>query len=482
MTELVVKGQCKSSLRQGTDAFLNATFPLWGLAFPIASIIAFIIFLVSFSYIHWTWDYFLGKSVFEPFAFISICALSSVICLLMKRALANDYLVIDKDGIKLPRMIGNSIWFKNYIPWSSLASVQASVSKTELAKCKITLFKKRGRPIQLQAKNLDATLVEQIALATQMWAPHLYDTTLEELQEAIRIGAREESQTSYTSLWEDELSRRFCPASYVPLEPGKVLRNSTLKVVSHLASGGLSALYLCQLDGKGLVVLKEAAIPEDSAENVREKAHELFDREAQLLMKLEHPSIVHVLDCFSENGRDYLLIEYINGLDLHQMVKQNGPQPESEVLDWAIQVANALKYLHERDIPILHRDLTPDNLVLRNDGKVFIVDFGAANEFIGNATGTFVGKHSYIAPEQLRGKATVHSDIYAFGCTLYYLLTGSEPEALMVSDPRELAPTVSPELAEVVQSCTQMEARDRYQSVAQLIPVLRRLAAQSVAI
>jgi serine/threonine protein kinase len=349
------------------------------------------------------------------------------------------------------------------------------------------------------------------------------------------------------------------------------------------------------------VVLKEAVIPQDGTEGVREKAKELFDREAKLLMKLDHPGIVHVLDCFNEGERNYLLLEYINGVDLRQLVRQNGVQKESDVLEWAVQVANALKYLHEREQPIIHRDLTPDNIVLRNDGKVLIVDFGAANEFIGNATGTFVGKHSYIAPEQLRGKATVQSDIYAFGCTLFFLLTGSDPEALSPSNPNEYykqaaseavsvggsdggadgrggtdekngngvgaaiaiggcdatsaatrgkasgakgseiagldsnrngskqlradimprdnnaiddadnpngaakdgdkqqpltvldqqlviakpsasKPVISDELCELIQSCTQPEASERYQTVTQLIPVLRRLSAQSIVV
>lgn len=199
-------------------------------------------------------------------------------------------------------------------------------------------------------------------------------------------------------------------------------------------------------------------------------------------MKLDHPGIVHVLDCFTEADRNYMLLAYVNGVDLKQLIKQNGPAKESDVLEWATQVANTLKYLHEREHPIIHRDLTPDNIVLRNDGQVVIVDFGAANEFIGNATGTFVGKHSFIAPEQLRGKATVQSDIYAFGCTLYYLLTGHEPEALSPSNPKDHSQTVSDELAELVESCTQLEASDRYHSVAQLLPVLRRLAAQSVVV
>jgi len=107
---------------------------------------------------------------------------------------------------------------------------------------------------------------------------------------------------------------------------------------------------------------------------------------------------------------------------------------------------------------VIHRDFTPDNLVLQNDGKLVAIDFGAANEFIGNATGTFVGKHAYIAPEQFRGKASPQSDLYAMGGTLYYLLTGEDPLALSVSDPAEKV-AVSPALAKLVYDLTLPEGR-----------------------
>ncbi|MBC7996642.1 MAG: serine/threonine protein kinase, partial [Leptolyngbya sp.] len=162
--------------------------------------------------------------------------------------------------------------------------------------------------------------------------------------------------------------------------------------------------------------------------------------------------------------------------------KQNGPPRESTVVDWTLQIVTALRYLHEQDPPIVHRDLTPDNLVKEDDGTIKIIDFGAANEFIGTATGTMVGKQAYIAPEQLRGKTVTQSDLYSLGCTIYFYLTGKEPEALSTSDPRELNPDVSKDLAELVIQLTQMEASDRYQSAAQLVPVLKMISASLSAI
>lgn len=217
-----------------------------------------------------------------------------------------------------------------------------------------------------------------------------------------------------------------------------------------------------------MVVIKEAVVPANADEHTHKKAAELFEREARFLIKLDHPHIAKVFDHFTENNRSYMVLEYIRGLDLRQLVKQNGPQPEPLVLRWAKQIAEILTYLHSQDPPIIHRDLTPDNLVRREDDTITLIDFGAANEFVGNATGTMVGKQAYIAPEQLRGKANLSSDIYALGGTMYFLLTGKDPEALMSSHPKSVAPEISDELDKIIASCTELEAADRPQSAESL--------------
>jgi predicted Ser/Thr protein kinase len=474
MAEMVVKTQCRSSWRQASEALLSATFPLWGIASPIG--VGILLCAVTIHY-HQS----KGAEALSYLALLALLLCLSTACLSAKRFLSRDFMIVDRLGIKLPRLLGRTINFNTYLGWKDIQRIQAVVKQDDVRRCRLAILKKRGKPLLLSPETLEPQFVEQFLLAAGMWAPDLCDASLESLQEVLRKKAITDStHASYTALWEEELGRRFCPAAYITLEPGRVLRNCTLKVVSHLASGGLSSIYLCQLDGSKLVVLKESAIPDESAGAVKDKAAEMFQREADLLMKIDHPNIVRVLDHFTENGRNYMMMEYVTGLDLRQFVKQNGLPGESYVLEWAISLATTLKHLHEREKPIIHRDLTPDNIVLRNDGQVIIVDFGAANEFIGNATGTFVGKHSFIAPEQLRGKATVQSDIYAFGCTLYFLLTGEEPEALCQSNPRLVNPLVSEELAALIEMCTQLEVSDRYQNAAQLIPVLKGIAAQCV--
>jgi serine/threonine-protein kinase len=281
-------------------------------------------------------------------------------------------------------------------------------------------------------------------------------------------------------MWEEELSRRFAGTSFVPLEPGAILQNGRVKIIRQLAFGGLSAIYLVQRNEIEMLVLKEAVIPANAEPESRAKAEELFDREAKFLLRLDHPQIAKVHDYFQESGRSYLLLDYIRGQDLRQLVKQNGAQPVEKVLDWGTQIISILEYLHAQTPPIIHRDLTPDNLVLDHEGKVIMIDFGAANEFVGTATGTLVGKQAYIAPEQLRGKAELRSDLYAFGGTLHFLLSGSDPEALSVSHPAETNKEVSEELDQLVAATTDMEVENRPESAQVVSSKLQELKAKHV--
>ena len=232
---------------------------------------------------------------------------------------------------------------------------------------------------------------------------------------------------------------------------------------------------------KELVIVKEAVVPASAEEQSRQKATELFDREARLLTKLDHPHIAKVYDHFIDGGRNYLVLEYVRGQDLRQLVKQTGAQPENLVLSWALQIASILEYLHNQTPTIIHRDLTPDNLVQRDSETVVLIDFGAANEFVGTATGTLVGKQAYISPEQLRGKATASSDIYALGGTLYFLLTGKDPEALTTSRPKDLVPSISQDLDDLVANCTEMEESDRPANSSLLVLRLREIIASQPA-
>jgi len=144
--------------------------------------------------------------------------------------------------------------------------------------------------------------------------------------------------------------------------------------------------------------------------------------------KLGHPNIVKVLDYFVEQGRNYLLLDIsTDRICGSSSDKRTAKREHSDRLGFAD--GDELEIFARTRSAADPSRFTPDNLVLCEDGAIVVIDFGAANGIIGNSTGTFVGKHAFIAPEQFRGKAVVQSDIYAFGCTLHFLLTGKEPEA-----------------------------------------------------
>lgn len=412
------------------------------------------------------------------FSFIVLSVLASAVC-------EDDQLLVSKEGLSFPLMMMPWLLFRKERLWSDLEEAQLALGSEASRDPKknprgfITLRFKSGGTVRLGLPQISRSDLEQLLLALEVWgsgckrSPELIAFHNQVQNENMGL-----DHMSYTHMWEEELSRRFSATAFIPLEPERELKDGKLRIVRQLAFGGLSAIYLAQKDGHETVVVKEAVVPANADDKAREKAVELFKREAMFLIKLNHPNIARVFDHFQEEGRSYLLLEYIRGQDLRQMVKQHGRQSEIEVLNWARQVACILDYLHNQDPPIIHRDLTPDNLVRREDGSITLIDFGAANEFVGTATGTLVGKQAYIAPEQLRGKATTLSDIYAFGGTLFYLLTGVDPDALSESHPKEMVPEISDAVDRLVARATSMEEEMRYQSAKEIIKEIDGILSQ----
>jgi len=405
---------------------------------------------------------------------MGVLLLIPALSILLAAFFEDDRITVGKEGISFPIRFLAALGFRRERLWSDLSDVLLINGDTAERNLLCLKFHSGGE-VHLDASAISKSDTEQFLLATEVWGKGANrPAELIAYQTRLQNENRGVDHLSYTQMWEEELSRRFSATSFVPLEPERVLQGGRYKIIRQLAFGGLSAIYLAQKDGIELVVLKEAVVPANADQESRKKATELFDREARLLIKLNHPNIARVYDHFAEENRNYLVLEYIRGQDLRQFVKQNGPQPEQLVLRWAAQIASILDYLHEQSPPIIHRDLTPDNLVHKDDETIVLIDFGAANEFVGTATGTLVGKQAYIAPEQLRGKATILSDVYALGGTLHFLLTGKDPEALMTSHPIQLQP-ISPKLDDIIAACTEMEESDRPVKAGDLVQRLQAL-------
>jgi tRNA A-37 threonylcarbamoyl transferase component Bud32 len=397
-----------------------------------------------------------------------------VLGILLTAYFEDDRIDLSKDTLAFPLFMFLRLRCRLNRTWQEIGS--ASLARSlDGKKTDLTLRFKSGEQLSLKSHWFKKEEMEQLLLSLDLWGVNCQRTPeLVDYQRQLHAEITCAGKQSYTQMWEEELGRRFNATAFVPLEPGHTLREGQLKIVKQLAFGGLSAIYLAQRGELDLVVIKEAVVPSSSDEATKAKAEELFKREAALLVKLDHPHVARVLDHFVDEGRNYLMLEYINGQDLRQHVKQNGPQKENTVLNWALQVAEVLVFLHGQDPPIIHRDLTPDNLVLKNDGTVCVIDFGAANQFVGTATGTLVGKQSYIAPEQLRGKADLQSDLYSFGGTIYYLLTGKDPIPLMSAHPKEVLSDVSDAMDCLVSDLT---AFDKEKRVSTAKDALQRLKA-----
>jgi eukaryotic-like serine/threonine-protein kinase len=267
----------------------------------------------------------------------------------------------------------------------------------------------------------------------------------------------------------------------VPIQAGTVLRER-YQVKKIIGQGGMGCIYLAEdlrLEGR-LCAVKEVEYDHALPEEMLQQARDQFQREATVLARLDHPNLPKVSDFFSTGDRDYLVMDYVAGKDLRQLMmeaRQNGSfLAEEDVLDWARQLADALKYLHNQENPILHRDIKPSNLKLTPNGLVKLVDFGLVKMLApGEVTITILqgqGTALYTPLEQYGGDSghtDARSDIYAFGGTLYHLLTNEAP--LNVRDRflnpgnlpkvRDLNPDISLRTERAVHWALQLHPEDR---------------------
>jgi serine/threonine-protein kinase len=194
-----------------------------------------------------------------------------------------------------------------------------------------------------------------------------------------------------------------------------------------------------------------------------------------MLSRLNHPQIAKFIDLFVEDHRAYVVMELVEGQSLKELVASEGPLPEKAVVDLATQIAEILTYLHSQDPPVIHRDLTPDNIMLGEDGLAKLIDFSVAQEASSGVTGSVVGKPNYISPEQFRGKPTPQSDLYSLGATMFFLLTGVDPPPISVLHPKAEKDKISHQLDTIVARCTQLDVSKRIESAEQVLVALRAL-------
>src|SRR5262249_30040886 len=245
--------------------------------------------------------------------------------------------IANKDGIGLPSPAYWGIGAPRWLVWQEVRQLELEPGWDGNQYVKIGL--KNGDSCQLNCNALKSEDLEQLLLSLEVWAEEaVWSTELSEFRDELSNKNRGLTGLSYTQLWEEELGRRFNSTTFVPLQPGHKLRSGTINVIRQLAFGGFSAVYLAEDDKVGTVVLKESVFAVDDKDPAQKKALELFQREAILLGKLQHPQIARIIDHFVEASRNYLVIEYLEGENLRQLVRRLGRQPESKVINWAKQM------------------------------------------------------------------------------------------------------------------------------------------------
>jgi len=222
---------------------------------------------------------------------------------------------------------------------------------------------------------------------------------------------------------------------------------------------------------------------------VRQTIVQNFEREANLLATLNHPSIPRIYDYFSVESRSYLVLEFIHGKDMETIINEtSGFLLEEQVLTWAVELCDVLDYLHKhKPDPIIFRDMKPSNVMINHSGDVMLVDFGIAKTFQSGIKGTMIGTEGYSPPEQYRGDATPSADIYSMGATIHHAITRRDPRleppfSFSERPIRRINPSVSPEMETVVNTALEYNPENRFATTADMKQALLGVARKTGAL
>jgi serine/threonine protein kinase len=272
------------------------------------------------------------------------------------------------------------------------------------------------------------------------------------------------------------------------LAPQSLLQHRYL-IVGPAGRGGMGAVYEA-IDTR--LAQRRVAIKEMSQAHLHEEelaeATARFQHEAHMLGSLSHPNLPHIIDSFSENQRSYLVMDFIDGKTLYQMLReaQGKPLPLVLVLHYARQLCSVLAYLHQQNPPIIFRDVKPTNIMITSTNHLFLIDFGIARFFKeGQEQDTLLlGSPGYAPPEQHgSGQTNPRSDIYGLGATLHYCLTGQDPyhtnTPFYFAPVSQYNPTIPAEVDQLIQRMVAQDERDRPANVLEVQQSLTRISQQA---
>ncbi len=270
-------------------------------------------------------------------------------------------------------------------------------------------------------------------------------------------------------------------------------RIGNCRIVDEVAAGGMAVVYRAiQDDLHRTVAIKalKTALLNDEQISIR------FEREAESLAALQHENIINVYDFHRQSGGLFIVMEYVEGTDIYDLLDLCGRLPSDVAAIIAVQVARALDYVHYRNV--IHRDIKPANIMVSRQGGVKLMDFGIARDDNRGdeltQTGTGIGTPSYMSPEQILGdKLDGSSDIFSLGIVLYQMVTGKKPfvedrERSVMNKirttphvaARKLNPDIPKELERIIDKCLEKEPKNRWRSGQALVTALERYLAKNV--
>jgi hypothetical protein len=263
------------------------------------------------------------------------------------------------------------------------------------------------------------------------------------------------------------------------LNPGEIL-NQRYEILSTIGEGAYGMVYLAaDLTVPGAQWAIKEVWEGSLSDDERSEALELFKKEAATLRELNHTGVPKVLDFFSEEARHYMVMEYIEGETLEQVLDRGTPDIAT-IIAWSVKVCDILDYLHNlTPMPLIFRDLKPSNIMLTRRGRLLLIDFGIARFFnpVKSKDTAIMGTPGFSPPEQYgRGQTDMRTDIYGLGATIYYMLTAEDLTqfAFKIPPVSLYNRAVTPELEQVIMRCLEMEPSRRYDSARELRQELQR--------
>lgn len=253
-------------------------------------------------------------------------------------------------------------------------------------------------------------------------------------------------------------------------EIGSVI-DGKYEILREIGHGGMSVVYLAM----DTHLNKQWAVKEIKKKGSGKNDEIIMNSllaEANLMKRLDHAALPRIVDIIDNGVTIYVVMDYIEGESLDKILNEYGAQPEELVIGWAMQLCDALAYLHAQKPPIIYRDMKPANIMLKPEGNIKIIDFGIAREYKEQslADTTVLGTKGYAPPEQYSGQTDARSDIFALGMTMHHLLTGIDPRSGEAYAPvRMWNPELSEGIELIIDKCVEPAPENRYQNCSDLL-------------